>query len=81
MNIISAKGDPIHIKVDWRATQPITKNTVDVQWESRPVGGNFLVVRLKAQTTDPDINPRKVEDALVREFLNMRGVRLVASGR
>lgn len=71
----------MHVKVDWQASRPPTQNTVNVQWESRPIGGKLLSVTVKASSTDTAVNTRTVEDRLIAKFVTQNGIRLLASGR
>ncbi|MFC4452544.1 hypothetical protein [Deinococcus sonorensis] len=77
----SAKGEPVHVHMIWQAAQQEGKNTVQLVWDSRPVGGSLLAVRVTGTASDPSLNVRQVEDRYLNAFLNMEGVRLVASGR
>ncbi|MBB6018366.1 hypothetical protein ACFP9V_10580 [Deinococcus radiopugnans] len=81
MQRLSAQDRPMHVKVDWQASRPPTQNTVNVQWESRPIGGKLLSVTVKASSTDTAVNTRTVEDRLIAKFVTQNGIRLLASGR
>jgi hypothetical protein len=81
MTILSPKNDPIAIAIDWRATEKNGKNTVDVHWESRPMGGKLLSVQVKAKSTDSNVNTRSIEDALLERFYKFEGITFLASGR
>lgn len=81
MQRISAQDRPMHVKVDWQASQPATQNTVDVQWESRPIGGKLLSVTVRASSSDTAVTTRTIEDRLIAQFVKQNGIRLIASGR
>lgn len=79
MQRLSAVDRPMHIKIDWQATR--VSYTVNVEWESRPIGGKLLSVTVKATTTDPSIDARSIENRLIAKFLSHEGIYLAASGR
>ena len=81
MTPLSPKGEPIAIAIDWRATEKNGKNTVDVHWESRPLGGRLLGVLVKTKSTDSNVNTRAIEDALLERFYKFKGITFQASGR
>ncbi|WP_221089928.1 hypothetical protein [Deinococcus aquaedulcis] len=81
MTILSGKSAPIHVQVQWRATHPSTKNTIDVLWESRPLGGKLVSVKVKATASDASVNTAQIETRLLDRYLTSSGVRLVARGR
>lgn len=79
MGLLSAEDAPMHVRMDWQATN--AGKTVNVVWESRPIGGKLLSVTVKASSTDAAVNTRRVEDRLIAKFVSHEGVRLLASGR
>ncbi|MVN85782.1 hypothetical protein GO986_03280 [Deinococcus sp. HMF7620] len=81
MKILSAKEAPIHVQVQWRATNPTSNNTVDVLWESRPLGGKLVSVKVKATASDASVNTQQIETRLLDRFLSATGIRLVARGK
>ncbi|MBB5364772.1 hypothetical protein [Deinococcus humi] len=81
LKLLSAKEEPVHIKMNLVATNADTKNTVNLEWESRPIGGKLLSVTVKANSTDTAVNTRTIEDRLIAQFVKQNGIRLIASGR
>ncbi|QFP78109.1 hypothetical protein [Deinococcus sp. AJ005] len=81
MQRVSAPDSPMHVKIDWQASKPPTQNTVNVLWESRPIGGKLLSVTVKASSSDTAVNTRTIEDRLIAKFVSQTGIRLIASGR
>ena len=79
IQLLSAEGAPMHVRMDWQATS--ASKALNVQWESRPIGGKLLSVTVKASSTDAAVNTRTVEDRLIAKFVGQDGVRLLATGR
>lgn len=81
MKILSARQAPIHVTAVWRATSSDGKNTVNVNWESRPLGGRLVSVTAKATATDASVDTRRIEDNLLRRFSISPGIRPLSWGR
>ncbi|TSA83156.1 hypothetical protein FNU79_12585 [Deinococcus detaillensis] len=81
LKMLSQQGAPAHIQTTWQATEINGKNTIDLIWETKPLGDKFLSVKIEASATDPAINVRAIEDRWIGEFLKNPGIKLVASGR
>ncbi len=78
---LSVEGGAVHIKLKMVALNAATKNAVNLDWESRPIGGKRLSVTVKASSTDTAVNTHTVEDRLITKFVSQNGIRLIASGR
>ncbi|ULH15717.1 hypothetical protein MF271_03505 [Deinococcus sp. KNUC1210] len=81
MTPLSGKGDPVAVAIEWQARQKDGTNVVNVHWESRPLGGLFLGITVKASSTDAAVNTRAIEDKLLNRFYAFDGITFVASGR
>ncbi len=81
MKILSGKDAPVHVRVLWQATSTQGRNSVNVTWESRPLGGRLVSVTAQATATDASVNTRRIEDNLLRAFTGGSNVRPVAWGR
>ncbi|AZI41673.1 hypothetical protein EHF33_02005 [Deinococcus psychrotolerans] len=81
LKMLSQQGAPAHIQATWQATEINGKNTIDLVWETKPLGNKLLSVKVKASATDPAINTRTIEDRWMGEFLKNPGIKLIASGR
>jgi len=79
-NLLSQQGSPVHIQMLWQATERNGKNTINLIWETKPLGDKLLSVKLKASATDPAINTRALEDEWMGEFLKNPGIKLISRG-
>ncbi|ASN81808.1 hypothetical protein [Deinococcus ficus] len=81
MTRIGEKDAPMHMRAHWRSVNAATGHTVEVLWDSQPIGGKLLKVRVTATTTDGNVNTGRIEDSLLRAFVNSKDLTLVARGR
>lgn len=81
IEMLSAKDQPLHVRMVWQADQAGGTNTIRLVWESRPIGGRLISLKLAGTATDPAVRVREIEDRYLNAYLDKRGMRLLASGR
>ncbi|MFC4452545.1 hypothetical protein [Deinococcus sonorensis] len=74
-------GESPPLQFPWYAIQQQGRNTVQLMWELRPLGGSLLSVRLSATASDSHVNVRQLENRYLALFLGLPGIRLVSHGR
>lgn len=81
MTRIGEKDAAMPMRAHWRSVNAATRHTVEVLWDSQPIGGKLLKVSVMATATDGSVNTQRIEDSLLRAFVNSKDITLVARGR